>query len=113
MKAGRARWPTAGSVKALETICDSDFSRVTAEGVAEDRAAVMARAASEEVVYESWTSSAQRVRFYGNAAVLNCRDHIRMLVQGRALALEQRAIAVFFRKDDNAWKLVSTQSTAV
>ena len=102
-----------GSVKALETICDPEFTRTTAAGAVEDRAAVMARTASDEVVYESWTSSAQRVRFYGNTAVLHCRDEIRMLVEGRALQLEQRAIAVFFRKDDSAWKLVSTQSTPI
>lgn len=102
-----------GSLKALEAICDADFTRTTAEGAVEDRAAVMAGATADEVVYESWTSSAQRVRFYGSTAVLNCRDEIRMLANGRSLALEQRAIAVFFRRDDGAWKLVGTQSTPV
>ena len=53
------------------------------------------------------------MRFYGNTAVLNCRDRLKLLVEGRAMALEQRAMAVFFRKDDSAWQLVSTQSSSI
>ena len=109
-------WKTAlanGSIKALEVICHTDFTRTTAAGVLETRAEVLQRAGSGDTVYESWTSSEQRVRFYGNTAVLNCRDELKLLVEGRAMALEQRAMAVFFRKDDSAWQLVGTQSSSI
>ena len=109
-------WKTAlanGSIKALEVICHTDFTRTTSAGVLETRTEVLQHAGSGDTTYESWTSSEQRVRFYGNTAVLNCRDELKLLVEGRAMALEQRAMAVFFRKDDSAWQLVSTQSSDV
>lgn len=109
-------WKSAlanGSIKALEVICHTDFTRITSAGMLETRAEVLQRAGSGDTVYESWTSSGQRVRFYGNTAVLNCRDELKLLVEGRAMALEQRAMAVFFRKDDSAWQLVGTQSTDI
>ena len=109
-----AGWVSAlmnGSVKALEVICDVDFLWTNSAGETRTKAQLMQGADSDELIYESWTSDSHRVRFYGNTAVLTCRDHLNVIVQGNSSSLEQETIAVFFRQDNSAWKLVSTQST--
>lgn len=111
-----AGWISAlmnGSVKALDVICDVNFLWTNSAGETITKAQLMQRAGTDDLVYESWTSDGHRVRFYGNTAVLTCRDHLNVIVQGRARSQEQHTIAVFFRQDNSAWKLVATQSTGV
>lgn len=111
-----AGWISAlmnGSVKALEVICDVNFLWTNSAGETITKAGIMQRTGTDELVYESWTSDGHWVRFYGNTAVLTCTDHLNVIVQGRVRSEEQHTIAVFFRQDNSAWKLVSTQSTGV
>jgi hypothetical protein len=101
------------SRKALDVICDANFTLTTADGRVFSKAEILEQTAAADRQYESWTSSEHRVRFYANTAVLNCRDHVRLIVEGQLLAREERVLAVFFRQDSGAWKLVSAQSTTL
>ena len=109
-------WKSAlanGNVKALDVICDTNFLQSTASGALLGRSESLEAAASGDSVYESWTSSAQRVRFYGTTAILNCRDELQVVEAGVARSLQWRCMAVFFHKDGSAWKLVGVQATPV
>lgn len=109
-------WKSAlanGNVKALDVICDTNFLQATASGALLSRTESLEAAASGNIVYESWTSSGERVRFYGPTAILNCRDDLHVIEAGVARSLQWRSMAVFFHKDGSAWKLVGVQATSV
>lgn len=99
------------SRKALDVICDANFTWTDCEGRYRDKPQTLDAVSAGDIVYESWSSSEHRVRFFGNCAVLNCRDRLTRIDGGRSMYLDQRSISVFFRQDSGAWKLVGTQST--
>lgn len=98
---------------ALETLLDPELEFCHATGAVDDKAAFLAKMAAGRIRYVAIDWPESKVTVLGDdAALLTGRMNTDVEVEGTAKALRNRVCTVW-RKADDAWRLLSFQSTPI
>ena len=97
---------------ALETILADDWTYSPADGGFKTRTQVIEEFRVDTMKYESITHQNEKVRVYGNAAVVTGDEIIKGTDGGRDVNLHIRFTDVFVRRDDR-WQAVASHETTI
>jgi ketosteroid isomerase-like protein len=101
------------NLSALDAMLADDLLFTHASGAVEDKTAFLASLQSGALRYRRIETSEERVRRFGDTAIVTGRSDLTIEVNGRPRTLRLRTTAVLVRGENGRFRPVSYQSTAV
>jgi hypothetical protein len=95
---------------ALARLLHADLSYTHSNGAVDDKPAFLASLTSGRVKYRSLQHADQRVRLYGDTALLTGTSQVQVVVNGNNLPLKLR-FTMLYVQEGGTWQLAAWQST--
>lgn len=102
----------AGDVRALERLLDDELLYMHSSGIADSKESYLRGLRDGVWNYQRIARTEQSVKVSGDAALVFNRLAISIKVRGVQKELDNRALAVWVRRD-GAWRLLALQSAAI
>jgi ketosteroid isomerase-like protein len=107
----RYRAMLAGDAEALEGLLDPALVYTHSSGIADTKASYIEGVRSKIWEYQTIAREDETIVVRGDHALVFNRLRISIHVRGAPKALDNRALAVWSRSDDGAWRLLALHST--
>jgi len=101
-----------GDAAALDRILADDVTAIAGIGVADSKASILADVRSRDLTYKKLTYDQQKIRIYGDTAVVTSHAEVVANYKDKDLSGELLVTRVY-AKQQGAWKLVAIQSTRI
>jgi len=98
--------------EALDRLWAADYTFVNPAGQVLTKAQRLAMLRSGELKIESYTRDEEKIRVYGDTAVVTYRSTVHAQRNGNDISSQRRVITVLIKKD-RRWQAVAQQSTGI
>jgi uncharacterized protein (TIGR02246 family) len=97
----------------LEKLWSDDYTFGNPSGIFLTKAQRLSMLRSGRVKVENYSVDAEKVRIYGDTAIVTYRSTVKRQAEGREIESEQHQVLVVLVKIEGAWRAVAQQSTPV
>ena len=101
------------NTKVLDSLLSNDYMAITPSGTVQDKDETLANFRDGRVRFTALTFSDQKVRFYGNTAVVTSLADIQATTPDGPVAGSYRYTRVYVKNAQGEWKIVSFEASRV